>query len=81
MGSSKDFANLNVIQQEALAKAMGMSRQELAETLVKQEAIKKLGGDQSKSLSENLKIQYAKALSEKDAGKREQMLMKLRETA
>ena len=81
MGSSSDFTNLNVIQQEALAKAMGMSRQELAETLVKQEAIKKLGGDQSKSLSENLKLQYAKALSEKDAGKREQMLTKLRETA
>ena len=81
MGSSSDFTNLNVIQQEALAKAMGMSRQELAETLVKQEAIKKLGGDQSKSLSENLKLQYAKALSEKDAGKREKMLMKLRDTA
>lgn len=43
IGSSADFTNMNRLQQEALAKAVGMIREELADTLVEQEAIQKLG--------------------------------------
>ena len=42
VGTSEDFAKLNVIQQEALAKAFGMSRQELAKTLMQREALVEL---------------------------------------
>jgi uncharacterized membrane-anchored protein YhcB (DUF1043 family) len=44
IGTSVDFSNMNVIQQEALAKAMGTSRGELADMLVKQESLNSLKG-------------------------------------
>jgi predicted MarR family transcription regulator len=37
MGSAEEFGKLNVIQQEALAKSMGMQREDLAAMLVEQE--------------------------------------------
>jgi predicted DNA-binding protein (UPF0251 family) len=42
VGTAAEFADMNVIQQNALAKAMGMSRDELAGTLIQQEALKKV---------------------------------------
>jgi len=44
VGSSSDYSKMNVIQQEALAKAMGTSREELADMLVKQESLNNLKG-------------------------------------
>jgi hypothetical protein len=38
VGTSRDFAKMNVIQQEALAKAAGMTRDELAQSLMDREA-------------------------------------------
>jgi DNA repair exonuclease SbcCD ATPase subunit len=43
IGGSAEFGKMNRIQQEAFAKAVGMSREELANTLVEQEALSKLG--------------------------------------
>ena len=43
IGSSKDFTKMNVIQQEALAKAAGMERDELAQSLIDKEAFAKIG--------------------------------------
>jgi len=43
VGTSKDFAKMNVIQQEALAKAAGMERDELAQSLMDREALQKIG--------------------------------------
>jgi predicted DNA-binding protein (UPF0251 family) len=42
VGTAAEFTDMNVIQQSALAKAMGMSRDELAGTLLQQEALKKV---------------------------------------
>tara|TARA_R110002020_G_scaffold179575_1_gene373224 strand:+ start:902 stop:3238 length:2337 start_codon:yes stop_codon:yes gene_type:complete len=42
VGSSADFANMNRIQQEALAKAAGLTRDELAQSLMDREALNKL---------------------------------------
>lgn len=42
VGTSADFAKMNVIQQEALAKAAGMERNELAQSLMDKEALAKL---------------------------------------
>jgi hypothetical protein len=48
-GSSAEFGEMNRIQQEALAKAVGMNREELASTLFLQEQLKGLTGDAAKS--------------------------------
>ena len=42
VGKSSDFAKMNVIQQEALAKAAGMTKDELAQSLMDREALAKL---------------------------------------
>lgn len=39
IGTAEEFSNMNVIAQEALAKSMGMSREELAQTLTRQQAL------------------------------------------
>jgi hypothetical protein len=54
IGGSAEFTKMNRIQQEAYAKAVGMSREELANSLVEQEALNKLG----RSLSEEEKNAY-----------------------
>lgn len=43
VGSAADFTKMNVIQQEALAKSVGMTREDLAGSLIEQEALTKLG--------------------------------------
>lgn len=43
LGSAEDFGKMNVIQQEALAKATGMTRDELANSLIEREALAKIG--------------------------------------
>jgi hypothetical protein len=47
IGSSADFSKMNVIQQEALAKAVGMNREELAKTLFVQDQLKGLNADEA----------------------------------
>ena len=43
MGGSAEFTKMNRIQQEAFANAVGMSREELANSLVEQEALQRVG--------------------------------------
>jgi hypothetical protein len=45
VGSAAEFSKMNRIQQEAMAKAAGMSREELAGMLYEQEALKAVGKD------------------------------------
>lgn len=45
IGTAADFQAMNVIQQEAYGKAVGMSRDQLAETLLKREALNKLDAE------------------------------------
>jgi hypothetical protein len=49
VGSAKDFGKLNVIQQEAIAKSMGMQRDELAQSLMDKEALAKLSAKEGES--------------------------------
>jgi hypothetical protein len=64
-GGLSKFQGMNVIQQEALAKSMGMTTDELANQLVKAQQYKNLGAADSKLLQD--KIQKLK-----DAGKIEE---------
>lgn len=47
IGNSEEYSKMNRIQQEALAKAVGMNREELAQTLYTQEQIKGLTGEEA----------------------------------
>ena len=48
VGSANQFAKMNRVQQEAIAKAVGMQREELAKALIEKEAISKLGATDAK---------------------------------
>jgi hypothetical protein len=43
VGTSADFGKMNVLQQEAIAKAAGMERDELAQSLIDKESLAKIG--------------------------------------
>lgn len=49
VGSSADFAKMNVIQQEALAKAAGLTKDQLAQSLMDREALAKLSAKEGES--------------------------------
>ena len=49
LGSAAEFGEMNRIQQEAIAKSVGMGREELAKTLYVQEQLKGVSGDQAKA--------------------------------
>jgi hypothetical protein len=49
VGSAADFGKMNVIQQEAIAKAVGMQRDELAQSLIDKESLAKLGAKEGET--------------------------------
>ena len=63
VGTAAEFGKLNVIQQNALANAMGMSREEMASMLVEQEKLNAIRDSGFKSLSD-AQEKYNKALEE-----------------
>jgi hypothetical protein len=54
--TASKFSNMNRIQQEAIAKTLGMSSNELADSLYKQELIEKTAGNTTKQLREQAKL-------------------------
>jgi hypothetical protein len=48
-GDINEFSKMNRLQQEAIAKSVGMSREELAATLVQEQALKTMSKDQSEA--------------------------------
>jgi hypothetical protein len=50
------FQNMNVIQQESLAKALGMGVDELADTLVKQDQLSKMTASQRKDYEKSVEL-------------------------
>lgn len=65
-GSAAEFSKMNRIQQEAAAKAVGMSREELAKTLTDQEALKGLSGKQAEDAKAALEAARARGMSEEE---------------
>jgi hypothetical protein len=85
VGSAAEFSQLNVIAQQSLAQAAGMSADELANSLVYQENLAKLGDQSRKQLEEQVqklkdqgKIEEANQLM-KSAGNEESALAALQE--
>ena len=58
-GSAAEFGEMNAIQQEALAKAVGMNREELAKTLFVQEQLAGASGDEAARRQELLNARIA----------------------
>ena len=50
------FSRMNVIQQEAIAKSLGMSAEEMGDMLYKQKVLDKMGGQTLKNLRERVKV-------------------------
>ena len=55
VGTLNDFENMNVIAQQSLAQAFGLSRSELADMLIQQEAINKYGSEAAKLNKDQVK--------------------------
>ena len=64
-GSAANFGKMNRIQQEALAGAVGMSREELAKSLFVQEQIGNLTGDEYEIRKKQIEELEGKGLSQK----------------
>jgi len=54
--TQEKFATMNVIQQEAMAKSLGMSADEMGDMLYKGKVLNKVGGDTLKNLRERAKV-------------------------
>lgn len=54
VGSLADYQNMNVIAQQSLAQAFGMSREEMSEMLIKQQAITQYGSEAAKLNAQQL---------------------------
>jgi hypothetical protein len=67
LGDIHQFNKMNRLQQEATAKAFGMSRADLADMLQQQEVYTKLGDVSGKSAEEQLRIARERGLSESDS--------------
>lgn len=55
-GSAAEFSKLNVIAQQSLAEAVGMSADELANSLTYQENLVKLGGETRRQVEEQIEL-------------------------
>jgi hypothetical protein len=56
VGSAAEFGKMNVLQQESLAKAVGMSADELANSLIQQENLNRLGSESKKQIEEKAEL-------------------------
>ena len=63
-GSAAEFSKMNRISQESIAKAVGMTREELATTLTDQAALKGLSGDKLKDAQASLNLARAQGMTE-----------------
>jgi hypothetical protein len=64
IGDSASFSKMNRIQQEALAKAAGMTRDELAQSLMDREALIKLGAKEGQDAQDRYNEMRAAGMSE-----------------
>ena len=64
VGSAKKFGDMNVIAQESLAKAMGVTREEMSKSLINKEQLTKLGVKDAKTAQEAYNTLRAQGMSE-----------------
>jgi hypothetical protein len=64
VGSAANFGKMNVIQQEAIAKAVGMQRDELAQSLIDKESLAKLGAKEGQTALEAYQAMKDRGMTE-----------------
>lgn len=69
VGSANEFLSMNRIQQEAIAGAVGMSRDGLADVLKQQEYYKRLGATNIKQATEELELMKKKGMTQAEISK------------
>ena len=72
-----NFGKMNRIQQEAIAKSLGMQREDLAASLQEAAAMQKLGAKDKAELNEKVKLRLAEVNKIKDLTSRERARQKL----
>jgi len=83
IGTSAEYSSMNVLQQDAYAKALGMSADELADMLLYNENINKLGANTKSQIEEQIKLAKAQndtervQMLERSIGNEEQALAAL----
>lgn len=70
VGTSADWNKMNVIQQEAIAKAAGLTRDELAQSIIDREVLNKLGVEGAKNAQEAYNTLKAQGYSEAEIAKK-----------
>jgi len=68
-GTANEFLEMNRIQQESIAKAVGMSREDLADTLKNQEMLTKLGAKDTDNAQKRLQLALQKYHTETEINK------------
>lgn len=66
LGSTDEFLNMNRIKQDAIAKAVGMSRDELADMLKQQQLFAAAGAISQKQFKENIKLMQERGTLQED---------------
>jgi len=85
IGTAAEFSNMNVLQQDAYAKALGMSSDELANMLLYNENINKLGSNTKKQIEEQIRLAKLQGdtakvqMLERSVGNEEQALVALKQ--
>ena len=69
VGDAGSFLKLNRIQQDAIAQAVGMTRDSLADTLKQQEAFTKLGAKDLKQANEKIQVLQAQGKTQAEISK------------
>lgn len=77
IGTAAEFSKMNRLERQAMAKAMGMTTDEMAETLLKQEAINKLSSIEGDTLDDKVANEMARIDAITDVKKREEERAKL----
>lgn len=77
VGNAEEFGRMNRIQQEAIARAVGMTREDLAASLVEQQALTALGAKDKNDLREKVRLELERVNSITDAAQREKARQEL----
>lgn len=77
IGTSADFSKMSRTQQEGFAKAVGMSREQLADTLIQREALQRLGAAESDDIAQVYNTRLKEINAIKDKAQREKALANL----
>jgi len=72
VGNAEQFSKMNRLQQEAIAKSVGMTRESLASSLMEQEALTKLGAKDAKQRDEIIEAEMERIETLKREGKFEE---------